>query len=127
MDAWNEWERGESFEGPLSTEAQTVVYEFGVDEKKEFFRNAKAKVNGEVNGYIDPPKNSKPRIQTNTGDLASVTAEAWRAIEQGNNPVTLFRFSGLPARIESGDDGMPMTRPMTNDRMRHRLARDAHW
>jgi DNA primase catalytic core len=72
-----------------------------------------------------PP--SLPRINASEGNLAIVTAHAWDALQKGNVPPTLFRYGGNPARIEADDDGNPLVRAMTPDRMRHRLARDAYW
>jgi len=74
-----------------------------------------------------PAVKSLLRIDAGTGDLAGITEKAWNAIQLENDPPTLFRYGALPSRIESDDDGKPLLRGMTQDRMRHRLARIADW
>src|SRR5262249_54369632 len=69
----------------------------------------------------------KPRMHAPTENLPELTAKGWLAIRNANSPPTLFRFGAIPSRIETDDNGAPMLRPMTVDRMRHRLARDASW
>jgi hypothetical protein len=73
-----------------------------------------------------PPRQPYP-IDATEADLPRLTAEAWTALEQGNQPPSLFRSGGLPSRIERDDEGAPILRAMTKDRMRHRLADDAQW
>jgi hypothetical protein len=67
------------------------------------------------------------RIDATEEDLAKLTGEAWQAIQDANSPPTLFRYGAAPSRIETDDQGAPVLRTMTLDRMRHRLARDASW
>jgi putative DNA primase/helicase len=67
------------------------------------------------------------RIDATNEDLAALTAQAWQAIQTANDPPTLFRYGSALSRIETADDGAPILRPMTVDRMRYRLARDAYW
>jgi hypothetical protein len=83
----------------------------------------------EENGHPVEPDDNHELITIDAGNenLAEVTAQAWQALQATNNPPTLFRYGALPSRIERDDDGAPILRPMTNDRMRHRLARAANW
>lgn len=69
----------------------------------------------------------RPAIDAKDEDLRRVSAQAWRALERANDPPQLFRFGGLPVRVATGDDGAPATQPLTEDRLRHELARDAQW
>lgn len=69
----------------------------------------------------------RPRILAQHIDLALVTPQAWDAMRVMNEPPSLFRYGSVPARIETDDDGQPIVRVMTVDRMRHRLARDVSW
>jgi hypothetical protein len=68
-----------------------------------------------------------PRIDASDVDLAVITERAWQAIRGANAPPFLFRYGAVPSRIESDDEDAPLLRPMTIDRMRHRLARVADW
>jgi hypothetical protein len=82
------------------------------------------------NPPLSAPDGTPPtpyRIDASDENLAHLTAEAWCAIQRANSPPTLFRYGALLSRIETDDDGAPMLRPMTVDRLRHRLARDAFW
>jgi hypothetical protein len=80
---------------------------------------------GDLPGAGPTPK--LPVIDTDNEDLAVVTAQAWSALEKANDPPVLFRHGTQPSRIEPDDEGTPMVRPLTLDRMRHHLARAAEW
>lgn len=60
-------------------------------------------------------------------ELPTLAEEAWLALQAANTPPTLFRHGGLPARIETDDDGAPLVRTVTETRLRHALARAAKW
>jgi putative DNA primase/helicase len=60
--------------------------------------------------------------------LPRVTAKAWAAIHLANgDEPNVFRFGGLPTRIERDDSGQPITKRIAVDEMRHLLARVADW
>jgi hypothetical protein len=81
-----------------------------------------------VQSLVGPDGATHPRrIDASEENLAQLTARAWDAIERANVPPKLFRYGALLSRIETDDDDTPMLRPMTIDRMRHHLARYAHW
>jgi len=82
---------------------------------------------GTRNAEREAREGKRPSINAGDMNLPRVTEAAWRAIGTANHPPVLFRFGGLPTRIESGDDGAPTTQPMTEARMRHFLARAATW
>jgi hypothetical protein len=67
-----------------------------------------------------------PKIDAGDHDLPTTAGHAWNALRLANRDPFLFRFGGLPVRIES-DDGRPVTRRLTEDRMRYVLARAAMW
>jgi hypothetical protein len=69
----------------------------------------------------------KLRIRTNHKDLAILTRQAWRAIHASNDPVYLFRFGGLPARINRDDHNNPFITMVDDNRLRHILAEKAVW
>lgn len=75
----------------------------------------------------EPETEELPEIDAGNGDLKQVTAEAWAALEHWNEPVMLLRFGSEPVRIERDDDGKPIPRPLTENRLRHELARAANW
>lgn len=68
-----------------------------------------------------------PALDAGNLDLPSVTAGALAALELWNNPPTIFRFGGLPVRLELDEFDTPLVRPLTEDRLRHVLARAADW
>jgi hypothetical protein len=69
-----------------------------------------------------------PTIEAKEGDLSVVTAQAWEAIQQANEPTPqFFRYGGGMIRLERDDDGQVFPAELTADRMRHALARIAVW
>jgi hypothetical protein len=59
-------------------------------------------------------------------ELPSVSQQAAEAIDRSNVPPILFRFGGVPVRIETEGDVTTM-RTVTPDILRHHLARWASW
>ncbi|MDP9365825.1 MAG: ATPase, partial [Chloroflexota bacterium] len=75
-------------------------------------------------------RSGAPLPAINAGDqhLPGVSAAAWAALNAANDPPRLFRFGGLPARLDKDDDhGPPVPRTLTEDRLRYELARAADW
>ena len=69
-----------------------------------------------------------PVIDVADQDLARGSAAAWAAVEDANDPPALFVFAGLPTRVDrDAATGAPVPRLLTEDRLRHRLARVAAW
>lgn len=69
---------------------------------------------------VDPGMDLLPRINAARGNLPIITGEAWNALLIANTPPVLFRHAGLLAWIEQDDDGTPMIRALTQDRLRYR-------
>src|SRR5262245_53854840 len=69
----------------------------------------------------------RPDINARDLNLPRVTDAAWRAVRAANDPPILFCFGGIPHRLERDDDGRPILRELTQDRLRHHLARDIRW
>jgi len=71
----------------------------------------------------------RPHINAADPDLARTATAAWDALIAVNTPPFphLYRYAGLPARVETGDDGEPLIRPVTTDRLRYLEARTAWW
>jgi len=76
-----------------------------------------------VNGF--PPV--LPRVDAGDLHLSRVTTAALDAILDANDPPFLFRQGGQPIRIETGDNDEPIMRTLTEDRLRHVLARLIGW
>jgi hypothetical protein len=57
------------------------------------------------------PRRPLPRIDADEEDLAVVTAEAWSALREANDPPRLFRHGVQPSRIEPDDESVPVERP----------------
>ena len=70
---------------------------------------------------------ARPQIDTGCQELPVITTQAWTAIQAANDPPSLFRSAGEPARIEAGDDGEPVVKPLDFHRLRHHAARVADW
>jgi putative DNA primase/helicase len=74
-----------------------------------------------------PALRELPNINANNEALCEVSSATWNALLDANRPPVVFRVGGLPAWIETDDDGTPIIKPLTQDRMRHRLARVVRW
>lgn len=71
---------------------------------------------------------SRPRIDAGDQDLERISTEAWNALDRSNHPPRLFRFGGVPVRVEGGgDDTVPIAQALNEDRLGHELARSAVW
>ena len=75
----------------------------------------------------DRPSGRLPRINAGDQHLPRVTNRAWGALEEANGPPRLFRHGGLPVRIEGGENGSLILRPLSVDRLYHEVARAAYW
>lgn len=74
------------------------------------------------------PQSQRSVIDAGNNDLEVVSAQAWSALKRSNNPPRLFRFGGVPVRIEGDDDdAVPVAQTLTEDRLGHELARCAEW
>jgi putative DNA primase/helicase len=74
-----------------------------------------------------PPDPPLALMRADAGDLARLTDRSWSLLFAANAPPWLYRCGGGPAWIERDSDGRPAPRPMTDDRVRHALARLADW
>ena len=66
-------------------------------------------------------------MQADDGDLARLTDRSWSLLFASNTPPWLYRCGGGPSWVERDDDGRPVPRPMTEDRLRHVLAQLVNW
>lgn len=67
-----------------------------------------------------------PRIDAGNHDVREVAQQAWGALVEANIPPRLFRYAGGVSRLET-EDGRAVLRPLTEQRLRHELARVADW
>ena len=65
-----------------------------------------------------------PVINAGDQNLPRATREAWDAIVIANDPPKLFLHGGEPLRLENGQ---PVLKPLTENRLRHEVARAAEW
>ena len=69
----------------------------------------------------------QPRINAKQQDLPTVSAEAWRALQDSNEPPRLFVYGDVPSRIvPRGEDDVALE-VLTVHRFRYEVARSADW
>ena len=73
------------------------------------------------------PTSPLPQMRADDGDLARLTDRSWSLLFASNAPPWLYRCGGGPSWVERDDDGRPVPRPMTEDRLRHVLAQLVNW
>jgi len=70
---------------------------------------------------------SMPVINAGDQNLPRATQEAWDAIVTANDPPKLFLHGGEPVRLELLPNGQPTLKSLTENRLRHEVARAAEW
>jgi hypothetical protein len=73
------------------------------------------------------PERARPQLRADNGDLAGAVSQAWEILHAANNPPWLFRAAGCPTWVVRDDDGLPMAKPLTEDRLRPVLAQLVDW
>jgi putative DNA primase/helicase len=73
------------------------------------------------------PTSPLPQMRADDGDLARLTNRSWSLLFTSNSPPWLYRCGGGPSWVERDNDGRPIPRPMTEDRLRHVLAQLVNW
>lgn len=77
-------------------------------------------------GFTEPTQ-SLPTLRADEGDLARAVDRAWSVLLASNRTPWLFRAGGLPSWVVPDDEGRPMVAPITDERLRHVLAKLANW
>ena len=77
-------------------------------------------------GFTEPTQ-SLPTLRADEGDLARAVDRAWGVLLASNRTPWLFRAGGMPSWVVPDDEGRPMVAPITDERLRHVLARLANW
>ena len=72
-------------------------------------------------------RDRRPWLFAQEGDLTVITPRAWTALQARNTPPRLFLCDGSPVRLARDEDGAFMIEELTVTRMRHELARAAHF
>ncbi len=81
-------------------------------------------VDTETGEVLDDPR---PGIDAGNLSLPDVTAQAWAALVDNNDPAHLFRYAGQVVRLELDEDSRLVVRALSPERLRHELARAARW
>ena len=76
--------------------------------------------------YIEP-NTSLPLLRADEGDLARAVERAWSLLLASNRTPWLFRYAGIPTWVVPDDEGRPVATALTDERLRHMLARLAVW
>jgi hypothetical protein len=68
-----------------------------------------------------------PALRADDGDLARAVDRAWGVLLESNRIPWIFRSGGLPTWIVPDDEGRPVAAMITDERLRHMLAKLAIW
>lgn len=94
--------------------------------RKEIKMAQKSRDTSPVSQQVPMQQANLLRIDTGDRDLPNTTDQVWSAIKAANeSKETLFRFAGVPARIEHDDEGRPTVRTLDECQMRYHIARVA--
>jgi hypothetical protein len=66
-------------------------------------------------------------MRADEGDLARAVEKTWTLLLASNRTPWLFRYAGIPTWVVPDDEGRPVAATLTEDRLRHMLARLARW
>jgi putative DNA primase/helicase len=77
-------------------------------------------------GFVEPAT-PLPALRADEGDLARAVDHAWNVLLVSNRTPWLFRAAGLPTWIVPDDEGRPVAVSLTDERLRHMLAKLAIW
>jgi len=68
-----------------------------------------------------------PTLRADEGDLARSVERVWSLLMASNRTPWVFRFAGQPTWVVPDDEGRPTAAAITEERLRHMLARLANW
>ncbi len=77
-------------------------------------------------GFTEP-NGPLPTLRSDEGDLACAVDRAWSVLLSSNRSPWVYRAGGLPSWVVPDDEGRPMVAPLTEERLRHILAKLANW
>jgi putative DNA primase/helicase len=76
--------------------------------------------------YIEP-NTALPLLRSDEGDLSRAVERAWSLLLASNRTPWLFRYAGVPTWVVPDDEGRPVAAALSDERLRHMLARLAVW
>jgi len=77
-------------------------------------------------GFTEPT-GSLPALRADDGDLARAVDRAWGVLLESNRTPWIFRSGGVPTWIVPDDESRPVAATVTDERLRHMLAKLAIW
>jgi hypothetical protein len=77
-------------------------------------------------GFVEPAT-PLPMLRADEGDLAHAAERAWSLLLASNRTPWLFRYASVPTWVVPDDEGRPVATALTDERLRHMLARLADW
>ena len=110
------------------TEAVAMIVQAALTAKSDEAQAAKPNAAGRhlPVGFV-PPATSLPALRADDGDLTRAVDRAWGLLLQSNRSPWIFRSGGLPSWIVPDDEGRPVAAMITDERLRHMLAKLAIW
>jgi hypothetical protein len=76
--------------------------------------------------YIEPDT-ALPSLRSDEGDLSRAVERAWSLLLASNRTPWLFRYAGIPTWVVPDDEGRPVATALSDERLRHMLAKLAVW
>ncbi len=73
------------------------------------------------------PESSLPLLRADEGDLALAVERAWSVLLASNRTPWLFRYAGFPTWVVPDDEGRPVAIALSDERLRHMLAKLGNW
>lgn len=77
-------------------------------------------------GFADP-EIPLPLHRTDEGNLDRAARQTWLLLHKSNLSPWLYRVGSVPSWVVPDDDGLPMVRGLTDERLRYMLAKIADW
>ena len=68
-----------------------------------------------------------PTLRADEGDLGRAVERVWSLLLASNRTPWVYRFAGQLTWVVPDDEGRPVATTITEERLRHMLARLAHW
>lgn len=68
-----------------------------------------------------------PIMRADEGDLGRAVEKVWSLLLASNRTPWLYRYAGIPTWVVPDDEGRPVAATLTEERLRHMLARLADW